>query len=112
MSDQLNKNVKIEQISLCSPISRTAASLHLLHHQVRRSYKGIRISNSKLTPEQAIILAIRPVLYFLLEKLLASKDQSVTISSAVHGLLRVCIESGLQTLQIAGTLWIHKIFGR
>lgn len=65
------------------------------------------ISNKKI---KCSILAIRPVLFYLLEKKLAN-NSTLTISDAVIGLLRVCVESALQILKIIEILRSHKLVG-
>ncbi|PBP24834.1 hypothetical protein BUE80_DR004218 [Diplocarpon rosae] len=91
-SIMLNANMRIELSRLTNTISRVAASLHLLHHQ-------------------CTILTIRPVLFFLLETKLASRNVSLKLSDAVIGLLRVCVESALQVLRIVEGLRAHNLVG-
>ncbi|KAL3417228.1 hypothetical protein PVAG01_11228 [Phlyctema vagabunda] len=86
----LNSSMKIELHRPMNTISREAASLHLLHHQCS-------------------ILAIRPVLFFLFETKIRSRNNVLLLSDAVIGLLRVCIESSLQILKIVETLRLHKL---
>ncbi|KAJ0422044.1 hypothetical protein BJY00DRAFT_311445 [Aspergillus carlsbadensis] len=71
-------------------ISRAAANLYLLHHQIT-------------------ILAIRPITYFLLEKRLSDERSSLQLSEAVIGLLRVCIESAQKILTIIESLRERKL---
>ncbi|RDW77513.1 hypothetical protein BP6252_05566 [Coleophoma cylindrospora] len=86
----LNTNMKIELNQPMKPISRTPASLYLLHHQCS-------------------ILAIRPILFFLLEKKLQNPKDDLVLSDAVVGLLRVCIESAFQVLNILKTLRSQRL---
>ncbi|KAL3454096.1 fungal-specific transcription factor domain-containing protein [Aspergillus insuetus] len=71
-------------------ISRTAANLYLLHHQIT-------------------ILAIRPITYFLLERKLSDERSTLQLSEAVIGLLRVCIESAQKILKIIESLRERKL---
>ncbi|KAL2830427.1 fungal-specific transcription factor domain-containing protein [Aspergillus pseudoustus] len=71
-------------------ISRTAATLYLLHHQIT-------------------ILAIRPITYFLLEKKLSDERSTLQLSDAVIGLLRVCTESARKILTIIESLRRRKL---
>ncbi|RDW67041.1 hypothetical protein BP5796_09790 [Coleophoma crateriformis] len=89
-STLLDKSVKIQFQNPMNIISREAASLHLLHHQCS-------------------ILAIRPVLFYLFEAKVRSGNTTLTLSDAVIGLLRVCVESALQVLKIIDTLHSHKL---
>ncbi|RDW61367.1 hypothetical protein BP5796_11259 [Coleophoma crateriformis] len=82
--------MKIELNQPMKPISRTPASLYLLYHQCS-------------------ILAIRPILYFLLEKKLQNPKDDLDLSDAVVGLLRVCIESAFQVLNILKSLRSQRL---
>lgn len=89
-SIMLNTSMRIELQRSPNTISRVAASLHLLHHQ-------------------CTILTIRPVLFFLLETKLASRNVPLKLSDAVIGLLRVCVESALQVLKTVEGLRVHNL---
>ncbi|KAH7176872.1 hypothetical protein EDB81DRAFT_773708 [Dactylonectria macrodidyma] len=69
------------------PLSRDAATLHLLLHQ-------------------CVILTVRPVLFSLLKPLLSlnSEESSRPSSSSVESMLRMCVESAIHILKIMFTL--------
>ncbi|KAJ5718839.1 uncharacterized protein N7483_009921 [Penicillium malachiteum] len=89
-SRKLNTKMKIEPNSPGDTVSRTAANLYLLHHQCS-------------------ILAIRPVIYFLLKANLADQNSTLRLSGAVIGLVRICAESAIRILTIIESLRIHKL---
>lgn len=108
ISTELNQNFTMDSLYTTGTVTRIGASLHILYHQVCALTPFIYCV---LTYLKCIILAIRPVLLCLLENKLKSSTAS-PVSDAVVALLRVCVESSVQVLQIVQALKNQTIVGK
>lgn len=100
-------------------LSRVTAHLHILHHQVRRSlsYDNHDIGAMiELTEEQCIMIATRPLLLSCMIKLLSNKQAvvqpHVLPTGSVQSLLKICVDSAQQTLNLLDALQKQSLIGK
>lgn len=100
-------------------ISRAAAHMHLLYHQVRSAglgpcAPGARQSGVLSNNSQCIILATRPLLFCLLKLRLdrgGPGGDPVPPSPAVQGLVQMCLDSCSQVIRILECLQHQELLG-
>lgn len=107
----LTERLPIETQRPVDTLSRVAATLHILTHQVSQAPESRAFRRKSANTGQCIILAVRPVLFSLLSLKLSS-SRPLRLSDPINALLRMCVESAFNILKIMFALKSQNLSGR
>lgn len=110
-NDERNESFPLDLQKTGNGISRLAAHLHIFHHQVRWNSccRSHAISN---TDRQCIVLATRPLLFsFWQQRLRSAAPLRIASYRGARSLLRVCVGSAKQTIDILEALQSQSLLG-